>query len=67
MDKEIKVKSIMEAYSPAELATRLIECEERVIELNADIRWKDAELMYLRETNWFLKDLVAKLTERGAE
>ena len=67
MDREILIKTIMESYSPMELATKLVECEEALKNCHEDIRTKDAELMYLRETNFFLKDLVARLTKGGAE
>ena len=67
MEREILVKTMVESYSPTELATKLVECEEQLRCSREDIRGKDAELMYLRETNWLLKDIIAKLAERSSE
>lgn len=65
MDREILIKTMVESFSPVELATKLYECEEKLRCCQNDIRAKDVELMYLRDMNWFLKDMIPRLTERG--
>ena len=65
MDREILIKAMVEQYSPNELATKLVECTEDLRCSHEDIRAKEAELMSLRETNWLLKEIITKLTERA--
>ena len=67
MDREILVKTMVESYSPNELATKLVECEDELRVSREKVRERDVELMSLRETNWLLKEIITKLTERGAE
>lgn len=67
MDREILVKTMVESYSPTELATKLVEREDELRVSCENVRERDIELMNLRETNWLLKDIITKLTERGAE
>lgn len=67
MDREILVKTMVESYSPNELATKLVECEDELRVSRENVRERDVELMSLRETNWLLKEIITKLTERGAE
>ena len=67
MDKEILVKTMVESYSPNELATKLVECEEQLRCSHENIRERDIELMSLRDNNYFLKDIISKLTERSLE
>lgn len=65
MDIEILIKTMVESYSPNELATKLVECEEELRVSRENVREKDVELMSLRETNWLLKEIITKLTERA--
>ena len=65
MDREILVKTMVESYSPNELATRLVECEEELRCSRENVRERDIELMNLRDTNYFLKDIIAKIAERA--
>lgn len=65
MDREILIKTMVESYSPNELATKLVECEDALRVSRENVREKDVELMNLRETNWLLKEIITKLTERA--
>ena len=65
MDREILVKAMVETYSPTELATKLVECEEDLRCSSENTRERDIELMSLRETNYLLKEIITKLTERA--
>lgn len=65
MDREILVKTMVESYSPTELATKLVECEDELRVSSENVREREIELMSLRETNWLLKEIITKLTERA--
>jgi hypothetical protein len=58
IDKEIIAKALVEAYTPMELAMKIIEAEEyRVNEMNHQ-NTLCSENMYLREWCEFLKGIV---------
>lgn len=65
MDKEIIAKALVEAYAPMELAMKIIEAEENMVNVKKHEITLCSENMYLREWCEYLKGIVCQSIGKG--